>query len=81
MITPMMKPALEVPSPILPHGDLLRLKSWNTPTIYNGWEQITKHDSDADAFNLEEILAAMDAAAGEFGEDVQAKFGRKEEWG
>jgi hypothetical protein len=28
----------------LPHADLLRLKRWNTPTIYNGWEQITRHD-------------------------------------
>ena len=28
----------------LTHSDLLRLKRWNTPTIYNGWEQITKHD-------------------------------------
>lgn len=28
----------------LEHSDLLRLKRWNTPTIYNGWEQITKHD-------------------------------------
>lgn len=23
---------------------MLQLKRWNTPTIYNGWEQITKHD-------------------------------------
>jgi regulator of RNase E activity RraA len=29
---------------VLSHGDLLKLKRWNTPTIYNGWEQITKHD-------------------------------------
>lgn len=28
----------------LPHSDLLRLKRMNTPTIYNGWEQITRHD-------------------------------------
>jgi regulator of RNase E activity RraA len=39
----------------LPHGELLRLKRWNTPTIYNGWEQITEHDSAADGFNLEEV--------------------------
>ena len=38
----------------LPHADLLQLKRWNTPTIYNGWEQITKRDPAADAFNLEE---------------------------
>lgn len=29
---------------MLSHGDLLKLKRWNTPTIYNGWEQITHHD-------------------------------------
>jgi regulator of RNase E activity RraA len=29
---------------MLSHADLLKLKRWNTPTIYNGWEQITKND-------------------------------------
>ncbi len=38
----------------LSHSDLLKLKRWNTPTIYNGWEQITGHDIAGDAFNLEE---------------------------
>jgi 4-hydroxy-4-methyl-2-oxoglutarate aldolase len=38
----------------LSHADLLQLKRWNTPTIYNGWEQITKHDRTKDAINLEE---------------------------
>ncbi len=38
----------------LSHSDLLKLKRWNTPTIYNGWEQITKGDIAGDAFNLEE---------------------------
>jgi len=47
------------PEPILPHGELLRLKRWNTPTIYNGWEQITRHNSAADAFNLEETRDFM----------------------
>ncbi len=37
----------------LEHGELLELKRWNTPTIYNGWEQITKHDSARECFNLE----------------------------
>ncbi len=41
--------------PPLSHGDLLRLRRWNTPTIYNGWEQITRQDPAADAFNLEEV--------------------------
>ncbi|TWU06176.1 RraA family protein [Stieleria varia] len=38
----------------LTHADLLQLKRWNTPTIYNGWEQITARDPAADGFNLEE---------------------------
>ena len=44
---------------MLPHSDLLQLKRWNTPTIYNGWEQITKRDPAADAFNLEETRDFM----------------------
>ncbi len=43
----------------LPHSDLLRLKRWNTPTIYNGWEQITKHNSGTDAFNIEDCRDFM----------------------
>jgi regulator of RNase E activity RraA len=41
-------------SNLLSHSELLQLKRWNTPTIYNGWEQITQHDIAHDAFNLEE---------------------------
>jgi regulator of RNase E activity RraA len=44
---------------ILPYSDLLQLKRWNTPTIYNGWEQITKRDYCADAVNLEETRDFM----------------------
>jgi len=44
---------------VLSHADLLQLKRWNTPTIYNGWEQITKQDAAADAFNLEPITDFM----------------------
>jgi 4-hydroxy-4-methyl-2-oxoglutarate aldolase len=43
----------------LSHAELLQLKRWNTPTIYNGWEQITKHDPAHDAFNLEEVRDFM----------------------
>jgi len=45
----------------LSHRDLLQLKRWNTPTIYNGWEQITRHDAASDAFNLEPITDFMPA--------------------
>ena len=37
----------------LSEGELHELKRWNTPTVYNGWEQITRHDAARDAFNLE----------------------------
>jgi 4-hydroxy-4-methyl-2-oxoglutarate aldolase len=33
-----------MPDERLTHGELLQLKRWNTPTIYNGWEGITAHD-------------------------------------
>jgi len=46
-------------TPRLSHAELLQLKRWNTPTIYNGWEQITKRNPCADAFNLEEIRDFM----------------------
>ena len=38
----------------LSHGDLLELKRWNTPTVYNGWEQITRRDRTRDGINIEE---------------------------
>lgn len=37
----------------LSHAEILQLKRWNTPTIYNGWEQITKHVIARECFNLE----------------------------
>lgn len=43
----------------LGHGELLQLKRWNTPTIYNGWEQITRHDAAGAYFNLEETRDFM----------------------
>lgn len=44
---------------LLSHSELLELKRWNTPTIYNGWEQITKHNPAAEGFNLEEVRDFM----------------------
>ena len=43
----------------LSYADLLQLKRWNTPTIYNGWEQITEHDIAGECFNLEETTDFM----------------------
>jgi len=42
----------------LAYADLLKLKRWNTPTIYNGWEAITSHDRRTH-FNLEETCDYM----------------------
>lgn len=39
----------------LPHGVLLQLKRWNTPAVYNGWEQITRRDRTKECFNIEEV--------------------------
>ena len=41
------------------HAELLELKRWNTPTIYNGWEQITRCNSTRDGFNLEPVTDFM----------------------
>jgi 4-hydroxy-4-methyl-2-oxoglutarate aldolase len=43
----------------LSNADLLELKRWNTPTIYNGWEQITSHDIGRDGFNMEPLTDFM----------------------
>lgn len=36
---------------ILSLSDILNLKRWNTPSVYNGWEQITKGDRNEGRFN------------------------------
>jgi len=41
------------------HHDILELKRFNTPTIYNGWEQITNHDTAGECFNLEPLTDYM----------------------
>lgn len=41
------------------HGEMLELRRWNTPTIYNGWEQITSHDIADEGFNIEETIDFM----------------------
>ncbi|GAB5406617.1 MAG: RraA family protein [Aureliella sp.] len=45
----------------LPHSALLQLRRWNTPTIYNGWEQITSRDAAAPVTNVEEPRDFMTA--------------------
>lgn len=43
----------------LTHAELLNLKRWNTPSVYNGWEQITKHRTNDEGFNLETVTDYM----------------------
>lgn len=40
-------------------AEMLELRRWNTPTIYNGWEQVTAQNPGEDAFNLEETIDYM----------------------
>jgi 4-hydroxy-4-methyl-2-oxoglutarate aldolase len=59
MITTKDKPDDGMGPRRLSHGELLELRRWNTPTIYNGWEQVTKRDAGRDGFNLEETVDFM----------------------
>jgi regulator of RNase E activity RraA len=43
----------------LTHAQLLELKRWNTPSVYNGWEQVTKQRPNEDGFNLEPVTDFM----------------------
>jgi len=43
----------------LGHVEMLELKRWNTPTIYNGWEQITRQDIARGCVNLEQCRDFM----------------------
>jgi 4-hydroxy-4-methyl-2-oxoglutarate aldolase len=53
----MSQPSL--PELSLSPGDLYELKRWNTPTIYNGWEQITRRNPATEGFNREEVCDFM----------------------
>lgn len=44
---------------MLQHEEILKLKRWNTPTIYNGWEQITKHNPAKEGINIEPLTDFM----------------------
>ncbi|HOX02183.1 MAG TPA: RraA family protein [Candidatus Paceibacterota bacterium] len=46
------------PTPSAGHLDrteILQLQRWDTPTVYNGWERITRQDPTQDGFNLEAV--------------------------
>ena len=64
----------------LSNEELEGLRRWNTPTIYNGWEQITKRNADRDGFNLEEtrdFMPQMGAMIG-YAVTVQCRPGNPE---
>jgi len=56
----------------LGHAEMLELKRWNTPTIYNGWEQITEQDIAKGCFNLEECRDFMPQMGSMVGRAVTA---------
>ena len=41
------------------YSDILKLGRWNTPTIYNGWEQITSRDHATECFNKDVVVDFM----------------------
>jgi len=75
----------------LRHEELPRLKRWNTPAIYNGWEQITRHDRTMECRNPEETrdfmsqmgpmigLGELNQAVNDFTRCAEEKYGRKGE--
>ena len=51
----------------LSYAEILKLKRFNTPTVYNGWEQVTRLDRNQGRFNREPIndyMPAMGVMAG-----------------
>ena len=44
---------------MLSYSDILNLKRWNTPTIYNGWERVTRLERTQGRFNRDNIKDFM----------------------
>ena len=59
---------------MISHADMLELKRWNTPTIYNGWEQITKYDIANDGFNPEPLTDYMPQMGPMVGRAITVQF-------
>ena len=59
---------------MLTNSDLLKLKRWNTPTIYNGWEAITKKDRLSVHCNQEETRDFMPQMGSMIGYAVTLTF-------
>lgn len=58
----------------IPDSILLQLKRWNTPTIYNGWEQITSLDITKNGFNREPVTDFMPEMGPMVGYAITVKF-------
>ena len=43
----------------LSQAEMLELKRWNTPSVFNGWEQVTSLDSAVNGINLDETRDFM----------------------
>lgn len=44
---------------ILSYSEMLHLKRWNTPTVYNGWERVTRLERTEGRFNREPVCDFM----------------------
>ena len=52
---------------MLTHAEILNLKRWNTPTVYNGWEKVTRLERTQGRFNrapLHDFMPQMGIMAG-----------------
>jgi len=43
----------------LPYSELMKLQRWNTPSVHNGWRQITKHNAIDRCINIDETKDFM----------------------
>lgn len=48
-------PQISVATRPLAECELHELMRWNTPSVFNGWEQITRHDISREGINLEPV--------------------------
>ena len=59
---------------MIDYSQMLKLKRWNTPTIYNGWEAITSRNVAKECFNLEETRDFMPQMGSMIGRAVTVVF-------
>jgi len=52
---------------MLTHAEILNIKRWNTPTVYNGWEKVTRLERTQGRFNrapMQDFMPQMGIMAG-----------------